>query len=444
MSVAAPFTLPNGQAFKNRSAKAAMTEGLAGKDGMPTAGHEALYRRWAHGGCGLLITGNVIIDRQHLERPGNVIVDGPLSPDAKAAWARWAAAATESGTQAWVQISHAGRQTQKIVNPQPKAPSAVKLALPGGQFGTPVPLTEREILDLIDRFAHATTVARDAGFTGVQVHAAHGYLLSQFLSPLANQRSDQWGGSLENRARFLTETIKAVRAAVGSDFTVAVKLNSADFQKGGFAFEDCLTVTGWLADLGVDCLEISGGTYEQPAMMDMDGLTPREEPRQSSTRAREAYFVQLAKALLSANSPQVSADGGRLRTPQVSADGGRLRTPPLMVTGGFRTLAAMDDAVASGIALIGIGRPLCAEPDCVADLLAGASEELPRFEANLSIGPGWLGPASPIKLMRTLNGFAAQAWYYQQLRRIAVDGKAEKLNPWKAFLAEQRENKARL
>jgi 2,4-dienoyl-CoA reductase-like NADH-dependent reductase (Old Yellow Enzyme family) len=420
MSVAAPFTLPNGQRLNNRIAKAAMTEGLAQKDGVPNAAHEALYRRWAAGGCGLLITGNVLVDRQHLERPGNVIVDGPLSPDAQAAWARWAAASTENGTQAWVQISHAGRQTQKQVNPHPKAPSAVKLALPGGQFGMPVPLTEREILDLIDRFAHAALVARDAGFTGVQVHAAHGYLISQFLSPLANQRSDAWGGALENRARLLTETVKAVRAGVGADFTVAVKLNSADFQKGGFAFDDCLTVTGWLADLGVDCLEISGGTYEQPAMMDMDGLTPREEPKQSSTRQREAYFVQLAKALLAAKSP------------------------PLMVTGGLRSLAAMDDAVASGITLVGVGRPLCAEPACVADLLADATEELPRFEDNLTIGPGWLGPASPFKLMRTLNGFAAQAWYYQQLRRVAVDGKPEKLNPWTAFLAEQRENKARL
>jgi len=424
MTVSAPFSLPNGQRLNNRIAKAAMTEGLAEKDGLPNAAHEALYRRWAAGGCGLLLTGNVQIDRQHLERPGNVIVDGPLSADAKAAWARWAAASTEHGTQAWVQISHAGRQTQKIVNPHPKAPSAVALALPGGQFGMPDPLTDAEIHDLIARFAHVAVVARDAGFTGVQIHAAHGYLLSQFLSPLANRRNDDWGGRLEDRARVLTETVKAVRAAVGADFTVAVKLNSADFQKGGFGFDDCLTVAGWLADLGVDCLELSGGTYEQPAMMDMDGLTPREEPKQQSTRAREAYFVQLAKALLAG------------------------RTPPLMVTGGFRSLAAMEDAVASGISLIGVGRPLCAEPNCVADLLAGASEELPRFEENLAIGPWWtgrwLGPGSPFKLVRTLNGFAAQAWYYQQLRRLAVDGAAEKLNPFKAFLAEQRENKARL
>jgi len=424
MSVSAPFTLPNGQRLNNRIAKAAMTEGLAGSDGVPNAAHEALYRRWAGGGCGLLITGNVVIDSQHRERPGNVVVAGPLSPDAKAAWARWAAAATEHGTQAWVQISHAGRQTQKMVNPHPKAPSAVALALPGGQFGMPDPLTDAEIHAVIARFADAAVVARDAGFTGVQIHAAHGYLLSQFLSPLANRRNDDWGGRLEDRARVLLETVTAVRAAVGSDFTVAVKLNSADFQKGGFDFDDCLVVAGWLADAGVDCLELSGGTYEQPAMMDMDGLTPREEPKQQSTRQREAYFVQLAKALLAA------------------------RTPPLMVTGGFRSLAAMDDAVASGISLIGVGRPLCAEPACVADLLAGATEELPRFEANLAIGPWWtgrwLGPASPFKLVRTLNGFAAQAWFYQQLRRLAAAGAAQKLGPWTAFLAEQRESKARL
>ena len=423
MSASTPFTLPNGQQFRNRIAKAAMTEGLAGKDGLPNQAHEHLYRRWAHGGCGLLITGNVIIDRGHLERPGNVILDGPLSPEGKAAWARWAQAATDDGCQAWVQINHAGRQTQKAVNPHPRAPSAVPLALPGGQFGMPVPLTGVEIPGLIARWAQAAAMAREAGFTGVQVHAAHGYLISQFLSPLANQRRDEWGGTLENRARFLIETVKAVRAAVGGDFTLSVKINSADFQKGGFAFDDCLIVAGWLADLGVDVLELSGGTYEQPAMMDMEGLTPREEPKQQSTRAREAYFVQLARALMAAN------------------------TPPLMVTGGFRSLAAMEDAVASGIALVGVGRPLCAEPDCVADLLAGASEALPRFEDRLAIGPWWtgrwLGPASPFKLVRTLNGFAAQAWYYQQIRRVAAGGAAVRLGPFKAFLAEQRENKAR-
>ncbi|WP_310476737.1 NADH:flavin oxidoreductase/NADH oxidase family protein [Sandarakinorhabdus sp.] len=419
-NVSQAFVLPNGQQFRNRVAKAAMTEGLAFRDGLPNQAHETLYRRWADRGCGLLLTGNVQIDRGHLERPGNVIVDGPLTAEAKAAWARWAAASTSGDTQAWVQISHAGRQTQKSVNPTPKAPSAVQLALPGGQFGMPVPLTGAEIHDLIARWAHAAAVSREAGFTGVQVHAAHGYLLSQFLSPLANRREDEWGGALENRARLLTEVVKAVRAAVGADFTISVKLNSADFQKGGFAFDECLTVAGWLADLGVDCLELSGGTYEQPAMMDMDGLAPRDEPKQQSTRAREAYFVQLARALMAA------------------------KTPPLMVTGGFRSLEAMNDALASGIDFVGVARPLCAEPDCVAELLDGHLDELPRFEERLSIGPGWLSPTSPFKLVRTLNGFAAQSWYYQQIRRVANGGTAEKLNPFKAFLAEEKENKARV
>ena len=420
MTIAAPFSLRDGLAFKNRIAKAAMTEGLAGADGLPNEDHVRLYRRWAAGDIGLSITGNVQIDRQHLERPGNVIVDGPLSAEGKAAWQRWAAAATENGGAAWVQISHAGRQTQVKVNPHPKAPSAVQLALPGGQFGVPVPLTEPEILDLIARWANAAVVSREAGFNGVQIHAAHGYLVSQFLSPLANRRTDAWGGSLENRARLLVEIVKAVRAAVGPDFGVGVKLNSADFQKGGFAFEDCITVAGWLKDLNVDLLEISGGTYEQPAMMDMAGLEPPDTPKQASTAAREAYFVELAKSLMVG------------------------RTPPLLVTGGFRSRPAMERALGTGIAMIGIARPLCATPDAVADLLSGRTDQLPRPEKELRIGPGWLGPNSPIKMIKAMNGFAAQAWYYQQLRRIAAGKPAESgLNPFSAFLAEQREDKQR-
>ena len=294
------------------------------------------------------------------------------------------------------------------------------LGLPGGQFGVPVPLTEAEIVDLVARFANAAVVAREAGFTGVQIHAAHGYLLSQFLSPLANQRTDAWGGSLENRARFLVETIKAVRAAVGTDFAIGVKLNSADFQKGGFAFDDCITVAASLADLNVDLLELSGGTYEQPAMMDFAGMDPPEQPTQASSRAREAYFVDLARALMAG------------------------RTPPLLVTGGFRSLAGMETALDSGIAMIGVARPLCATPDAVAELLDGHSDELPRPEQALRIGPGWLGPNSPFKLLRAVNGFAAQAWYYQQLRHIAAgEDPVARLNPLSAFLAEERENKAR-
>jgi 2,4-dienoyl-CoA reductase-like NADH-dependent reductase (Old Yellow Enzyme family) len=419
-ALGAPVTLPSGIGFKNPFAKAAMTEGLAGRDGMPNEDHVRLYRRWAAGNIGLSITGNVQVDRDHLERPGNVVCDGLPMAEARAAWQRWAAAATGHGTQAWMQISHAGRQTQVGVNKTPKAPSAVKLSLPGGMFGMPVPLTEGEIALLIKRFADVAVVAREAGFNGVQIHAAHGYLISQFLSPLANRRTDAWGGSLENRARFLIETVKAVRTAVGADFGVGVKLNSADFQKGGFAFEDCMTVSGWLAELGVDLLELSGGSYEQPAMMDFAGMEPPERPKQASTAAREAYFVDLAKALMAG------------------------KTPPLLVTGGFRSRMAMEQAIGAGIAMIGVGRPLCGAPDAIADLLSGRIDSLPRYESQLRIGPGLLGPNSPLKMVRAINGFAAQAWYYVQLRRLAADAPLDlTMNPLVAFIAEQRDAKTR-
>ena len=148
---------------------------------------------------------------------------------------------------------------QTDVNPTPKAPSAVKLGIPGGKFGKPVPLTIAEIQDIIDSFANAAKTCQDAGFTGVQMHAAHGYLLSSFLNPRANQRTDDYGGSLENRARVLLEVVKKTRQQVGPKFPISVKLNSADFQKGGFQFENSLQVVQWLEKASVDLIEISGG-----------------------------------------------------------------------------------------------------------------------------------------------------------------------------------------
>ncbi len=228
-----PLQLPCGVELPNRLAKAAMTEGLATPDGVPTPALNTLYRRWSAGGAGLLLTGNVIVDRDHLERPGNVVIDREPDPKMAQALAAWAQACTVGGNQAWVQLSHAGRQTMKTVNPHPRAPSAVKLGLPGGQFGAPVALTVEEITGLVERFAVAARAVCRAGFTGIQVHAAHGYLLSQFLSPRSNQRQDAYGGSLENRARLLLQVVAAVRDAVGPTVAVAVKLNSADFQRGG-------------------------------------------------------------------------------------------------------------------------------------------------------------------------------------------------------------------
>lgn len=397
-----PLTLPGGAVLPNRLAKAAMTEGLADPAGRPTAELDRLYTIWGKGGSGLLISGNVHIDADHLERPGNVILDSDADGAMIDALRRWSAAAKAGGAQFWAQISHAGRQTMKPVNPHPKAPSAVKLGLPGGQFGQPVALEEAEIEALIARFAQAAATCEAGGFDGVQVHAAHGYLISQFLSPRSNQRSDRWGGSLENRARFLMEAVKATRAAVKPGLAVAVKLNSADFQKGGFAFEDSLQVAQWLEAAGVDLIEISGGTYEQPKLLGIEGMEPAEQPGvAASTLAREAYFVDFAKAMKAA-----------------------LKVP-LMVTGGFRSRAAMEEALAQGAAeVIGLGRPLCVETDGPARLLAGA-ERLPSFEKDLALLPDWLGFLRRIKTVRAMDSFAVQYWFYCQLYALGRSGQAE-------------------
>jgi 2,4-dienoyl-CoA reductase-like NADH-dependent reductase (Old Yellow Enzyme family) len=417
-----PLPLPCGAVLPNRIAKAAMTEGVGDALNRATDRHRVLYERWAKSGPGLQITGNVQIDRRSLERAGNVAIDGPQTPEAMAALKTFATAAKSGGGHAWVQINHPGRQTPKAVNPNPPAPSAISLSLPGGNFGPPRALTEAEILDFIGRFAHAAAVSREAGFTGVQIHAAHGYLLSQFLSPKANIRSDAWGGSLENRARFLMEAVRATRKAVGADFPVSVKLNSADFQKGGFAFEDSLQVARWLTQEKVDLLEISGGTYEQPKMAGLEGLLEPvfESGVRESTKARESYFARYADEMAKAAGM------------------------PLMVTGGFRTRAGMEAALNDGSTqAIGIGRPMCGAPDCVRALLDGKADELPSFEKSLVMGRGWLSLNSPFSIVRLINGFGAQGWYYQQIFRIA-DGLDPdlKLGVFKAFMRYQASEKA--
>lgn len=397
--IEASLQLPCGQQIPNRLCKAAMTEGLADARGVPTEALINLYDIWGQGGAGILLSGNVQIDCDHLERPGNVVVDSEPDDEMRAALARWAAAATRGGSEFWAQISHAGRQCQKVVNPHPKAPSAVKLGLPGGQFGEPVAMTLEEVSELPSRFALCARVLKDAGFTGVQLHAAHGYLLSQFLSPRVNQRDDQYGGSLENRARCLLESVAAVRQAVGAEFPVAVKLNSADFQRGGFDFEDSLKVAQWLQDAGVDLIEVSGGTYEQPKLLNLEGVEPvAEQAVAQSTRAREAYFVDFAQAM----REQLDI--------------------PVMVTGGLRRLDAMESALASGSAdMIGLGRPMCVMTDAPRQLLSGLAE-LPRYEQQLSLLPAWLRGLEKIKLVRTVAAFATQYWYYEQIALLGRTG----------------------
>ena len=375
-----PIMLPCGSSLKNRIGKAPMTEGLADGMNRATDRHVTLYRRWAAGGVGLSITGNVQVDRRYLERPGNVVIDQNGGFDELRAFA---AAGTENNCNLMMQIGHPGRQTPRRVNPEPVAPSAVALALPEAAFGPPRALEGWEVADVIKRFAHVAEVARDTGFSSVQIHGAHGYLISEFLSPLANQRKDEWGGPLENRARLLLETVRAIRTKVGDDFPISVKLNSSDFQNGGFSHEECLQVVAWLEDASVDLLEISGGNYEQPSMM--GAKTGTGEAVRESTVKREAYFMDYAASIRQATKI------------------------PLMVSGGFRSRSVMDAALAEGNTdIVGIGRPFCVEPDLANKLMANAEAVASAHENTISpskAGLGWFC----LQIIRLADGVDAAA-----------------------------------
>jgi 2,4-dienoyl-CoA reductase-like NADH-dependent reductase (Old Yellow Enzyme family) len=324
-----PLVLPNGAVIPNRLAKASMEENMADYEHLPSKHLLRLYQAWADGGAGLILTGNVMIDRRALTGPGGIVLENDKQLDRFAEWAR---IGRSQGAQFWMQINHPGRQVPASLGQPTVAPSAIPLELGALSRMFPVPreMTEQEIDDVVQRFAQTAALAERAGFSGVEIHAAHGYLISQFLSPLSNRRSDRWGGPLENRARLLRNVIEAVRAEVRPEFCVAVKLNSADFQRGGFDTAEARGVLQMLNALPVDLVEISGGNYEAPATV---GST-----RDGRMLAREAYFLEFAKEMVST---------ARM---------------PLMVTGGIRRIEIVERVLASGIAIAGMASALAIEP----------------------------------------------------------------------------------
>ena len=329
MSLFSPLTLPNGAVIPNRIAKAAMEENMADGDHAPSAALINLYRAWAEGEAGLIITGNVMVDARAMTGPGGVVLENDRHLDRFKAWAE---VSRSRGAQIWMQINHPGRQMPAGLGQETLAPSAIALDL-GAQskrFSVPRAMTAADIAEVERRFVETARLAERAGFSGVEIHAAHGYLLSQFLSPLSNRREDRWGGSLENRARLLLDIVRGVRAAVAPGFAIAVKLNSADFQRGGFSPEDAKAVVAMLNPLGVDLVELSGGSYEAPAMMGA--------ARDERTLAREAYFLEFAREIAA------------------------VATMPLMVTGGIRRREVAETVIASGVAMAGIATALAIEP----------------------------------------------------------------------------------
>ena len=350
MPIQTPLTLPCGAQLSNRIIKAAMSEQLARPDHQPGRGLCQLYRRWGQGGAGALITGNVMVDPTHLESKKNVVLTHQSDLSSFSKWA-----ASSSPTPLWMQLNHPGRQCPRYINPRPMAPSevdAVKLFRRANAFGRPRGMTGPEIDAVIKQFGDAAALAREAGFAGVQVHGAHGYLISQFLSPMLNLRQDAWGGDLKNRSRLLREIIRCIRRQAGDDFALSVKLNSADFQLGGFSEEDSLSTLHMLEKERVDLVEISGGNYEASAMFDLT----------TSTSRREAYFLEFAR---------------RARA-QISL--------PLMVTGGFRSADVMRAAITSGaLDVVGMARPFANNPDVAKQLIEGH-----RLSAESSVKIPWL------------------------------------------------------
>jgi 2,4-dienoyl-CoA reductase-like NADH-dependent reductase (Old Yellow Enzyme family) len=259
----------------------------------------------------------------------------------------------------------------------------VPLNFPGA--ATPRELTSAEIEDIVERFAAAAVVCETAGFDGVQIHGAHGYLVAQFLSPLSNQRDDEWGCDPERRMRFVLEVVRRIRARVSPGFAVGIKLNSADFQRGGFTEDESRAVVAALAHEGIDLIEVSGGSYEQPAMMGKAA---------DSTRAREAYFLEYARTVRS-----------------LAGD------IPLAVTGGFRSRAAMHEAVHGGECdVIGLGRPTATTPDAADVILAGRAETLPSH----SLRAGMRRVLGRFVDIKSLDGILELSWHADQLHRVGA------------------------
>ena len=382
-TIAAEFVIKPGAVVKNRLFKSAMSEQLGDRNHNPTPGLIALYSAWAQGGIGLCMTGNLMVDRTQLGEPKNIVLDERSD---LAMFREWALAAKQNQTLCWAQLNHPGKQVPSFISKEPLAPSAVPLE--GDlqtNFKCPRALEKHEIMAIVQQFATSAALAKEVGFGGVQIHGAHGYLVNQFLSSRHNKRHDEFGGSLENRMRFVLSIYREIREKVGDDFPVGIKLNSADFMKGGFTEEESLEVLKALSQVGIDLIEVSGGSYEVTAMA--DGIDQKD-----STIKREAYFLDYAEKARA------------------------LIDTPLVVTGGFRSTQGMNEALQSGATdMIGIARPLAVDPNMPKKALSDAT-----FKVELKpLSTGF----SRLDRMVLLN----MSWYEAQLDRIA-NGRPPKPN----------------
>lgn len=384
-----PITLPNGTTIKNRFFKSAMSEGMGTKNFQPKKNIATLYKRWAEGGTGLIITGNIMIDPKGTAEPGNIVFDKNSNMEILKDWAKQG---QQHGAKVMVQINHPGKQVPKTIAKETVAPSAVPLGNGLNKlFSTPRALTTSEVEELVQKFITSAKVAKDAGFSGVQIHAAHGYLISQFLSPHDNRRTDKYGGSLENRMRFLKEIYLGMREELGKDFPIGIKINSTDFKEAGLTEEDSLETIVELANLGLDFVEISGGTYERPAMM---GAT--------STSSNKVFFAEYSKKL----KQKVNI--------------------PVIVTGGIRSINAMNTLLNDNTTdFIGIARPLTIDPNIPNKIKQGTYTIVETTRVSTGV-----------KKLDKIFGSLLGIVYYQVLMQNIAKGKEPKAtkNAWPSLI----------
>ena len=384
-----PITLPNGTTIKNRFFKSAMSEGMGTKNFQPKKNIATLYKRWAEGGTGLIITGNIMIDPKGTAEPGNIVFDKNSNMEILKDWAKQG---QQHGAKVMVQINHPGKQVPKTIAKETVAPSAVPLGNGLNKlFSTPRALTTSEVEELVQKFITSAKVAKEAGFSGVQIHAAHGYLISQFLSPHDNRRTDKYGGSLENRMRFLKEIYLGMREELGKDFTIGIKINSTDFKEDGLTEEDSLETIVELANLGLDFVEISGGTYERPAMM---GAT--------SKSTNQVFFAEYSKKL----KQKIEI--------------------PVIVTGGIRSINAMNTLLNDNTTdFIGIARPLTIDPNIPNKIKQGTYTIVETTRVSTGV-----------KKLDKIFGSLLGIVYYQVLMQNIAKGKEPKAtkNAWPSLI----------
>ena len=384
-----PITLPNGTTIKNRFFKSAMSEGMGTRDFQPKKNIATLYKRWAEGGTGLIITGNIMVDPKGTAEPGNIVFDKNSNMEILKDWAKQG---QQHGAKVMVQLNHPGKQVPKTIAKETVAPSTIPLGNGLNKlFSTPRALTTSEVEELVQKFVTSAKVAKEAGFSGVQIHAAHGYLISQFLSPHDNRRTDKYGGSLENRMRFLKEIYLRMREELGKDFTIGIKINSTDFKEDGLTEEDSLKTIIELANLGLDFVEISGGTYERPAMM---GAT--------SKSTNQVFFAEYSKKL----KQKIEI--------------------PVVVTGGIRSINAMNTLLNDNTTdFIGIARPLTIDPNIPNKIKQGTYTIVETTRVSTGV-----------KKLDKIFGSLLGIVYYQVLMQNIAKGKEPKAtkNAWPSLI----------